>query len=113
MDASSFTGSDRFLKAAELNGQTVRLTIESVESELFQNEKGEELKLVLYFKGRKKGAVMNKTNSRNMVDGHNGDTETDNWTGTVVDVRPNQTSMGLGLTIMVAADEAFDDEIKF
>jgi hypothetical protein len=53
----------KYLKAADLNGKTVTLTIKDVGVETI----GDDDKLVVYFKGRDKGLVMNKTNSNNIA----------------------------------------------
>lgn len=63
----------KYLKASDLNGKTVTLTIKDVGVETI----GDDQKLVVYFKGKDKGLVMNKTNSNNiaMVFGP----DTDGW----------------------------------
>lgn len=65
-----------FLKAADLNGKTVRVTIESVTVEKI----GDDQKPVLHFVGKDKGLVLNKTNSNRIVESVGSD-ETDDWEG--------------------------------
>jgi hypothetical protein len=72
----------KYLKAADLNGKTVTLTIKDVGVETI----GDDDKLVVYFKGKDKGLVMNKTNSNNiaMVFGP----DTDGWLEQEISVYP-------------------------
>lgn len=63
----------QYLKAADLRGHEVRVTMGRVERE----EIGQDKKLVLYFKGKEKGMILNKTNA-NAIGDHYGD-DTDDW----------------------------------
>lgn len=65
----------KWLSAADLNGGNARVTIQRVEIEKI----GDDTKPVIYFKGKQKGLVANKTNSRTIADAY-GD-EMDDWTG--------------------------------
>ncbi len=65
----------KYLKAADLQDKDVRVTMASVEKELL----GDEKKLILYFKGKDKGLVLNKTNSSTIADAYGDDT--DEWFG--------------------------------
>jgi len=65
----------KYLKAADLQDRDVKVTMAQVEKE----KMGDDMKLVLYFKGKEKGLVLNKTNSNAIVDSY-GD-ETDDWFG--------------------------------
>lgn len=64
-----------YLKASDLEGREVRLTMGRVDRE----EIGTDKKLVLYFKERDKGLVLNKTNANTIGDAHGDDT--DDWFG--------------------------------
>lgn len=64
-----------FLKAADLQGNNAKVTMQRVE----MKEIGDDRKPVLYFKGKEKGLVLNKTNSNNIANLY-GD-EMDDWTG--------------------------------
>lgn len=68
----SSTFSD-YVKAADLQGRTATVTIASVSIE----EIGKDRKPVVYFRGKEKGMVLNKTNA-NTISALYGD-ETDNW----------------------------------
>jgi hypothetical protein len=50
----------QYLKASDLGGRDIRVTMGRVEREKI----GTDNKLVLYFKGKDKGLVLNKTNAR-------------------------------------------------
>ena len=74
-----------FIKASDLQGQARRLIMDRVESE----EVGEDFKPILYFRGAKKGLVMNKTNA-NLIAAAYGP-ETDGWIGKEIELFPTQT----------------------
>ena len=61
----------RYLKAADLQGREVRVTMQHVEKEKL----GDEMKLALYFKGKDKAMILNKTNSYTIADAYGEDTE--------------------------------------
>src|SRR5687768_16485282 len=71
----------KYLKASDIpDGQFVPVTIDRVECEDVSGGDGEgETKPVIYFAGKTKGMVLNKTNA-NVIAGVYGD-ETDDWTG--------------------------------
>jgi hypothetical protein len=61
----------KYLKAADLQNRDVKVIMANVEKE----KMGDDMKLVLYFKGKEKGLVLNKTNSNTIVDAYGDDTE--------------------------------------
>lgn len=61
----------KFLKAADLHGREVRVTMQNVEREKI----GDDTKPVLYFKGKEKGVVLNKTNAGTISDAYGDDSE--------------------------------------
>lgn len=65
----------QYLKAADLDGKSVLLTMGRVDIEKI----GEDQKPILFFKGMEKGLVLNKTNSAKIA-GAYGD-EMDDWNG--------------------------------
>jgi len=66
-----------YLKAADIpQGRRVTVTIENVTIEKL----GEDQRPVVYFQGKDKGLVLNKTNANMICEIANSD-ETDNWTG--------------------------------
>lgn len=64
-----------YVKASDLNGKELTLTMANVEREKL----GDDLKPVLYFKGAKKGLVLNKTNTNAIGDAYGDDS--DDWFG--------------------------------
>lgn len=69
----------KYLKAADLQGRQARVVMDRVEEEQVGNNQNEDPKPILYFQGKDKGMVLNKTNANNIVDAY-GD-ETDDWHG--------------------------------
>lgn len=61
----------KYLKADDLQGRDVRVTMQNVELEKI----GEDMKPVLYFKGKDKGVVLNKTNAGTISIAYGDDTE--------------------------------------
>lgn len=61
----------KYLKASDLQGREVRVTMSNVEREKI----GDDTKPVLYFKGKDKGIVLNKTNASTITDAYGDDTE--------------------------------------
>lgn len=64
----------KYLRASDLKGRTITVVISHVDRETIGNDK----KLVLYFKGKEKGLVLNKTNSQVIGDAY-GRQDTDDW----------------------------------
>lgn len=56
----------KHLKAADLQGREVRVTIARVEREKL----GDDMKPVVYFNGKEKGVVLNKGNTTTLVDAY-------------------------------------------
>lgn len=69
----------KYLRAADLNGHEPIVTIDRVVMETL----GDDRKPVVYFKGKDKGVVLNKTNF-NAIEDISGEEDTDNWTGVKV-----------------------------
>src|SRR3990170_4812401 len=67
-----------FLKADDLQGRKVKVVIEKVEMQEINS--GEPEKPVVYFAGKDKGLVLNKTNAVTLQD-ILGTDETDDWIG--------------------------------
>lgn len=64
----------KYLKAADLKGREVTVTIARIDMETI-GQGGEKPKPVLYFVGKEKGVVMNKTNAMNIAAGYGPETE--------------------------------------
>jgi hypothetical protein len=84
----------RFLKAADLGGKPTVVTIKEVSREKLKNGNGEETsKSIAYFKGAKKGLVLNVTNWDKIAD-ITGEDDSDNWPGHRIEVFPTTTEIG-------------------
>jgi len=64
-----------YLKASDLQSRNVLVKIDRAEYEMI----GQDKKMVLYFQGKEKGMVCNKTNANNIA--HLYGEETDDWHG--------------------------------
>lgn len=81
----------KYVKASDLAGQTQVVKIVDVKiEEVGQNQ---ETKPVAYFEGRKKGMVLNKTNSRKIAQIASSP-ETEDWVGVEVAIYPTETEFG-------------------
>lgn len=65
----------KYLRAADLQGKNVAVVINSAEYEQI----GDDNKIVVYFQGKEKGLVLNKTNANNIAIVYGDDT--DDWRG--------------------------------
>ena len=64
-----------FLKAADLDGRNVKVVMDRVE----MRDIGGDHKPILFFQGKEKGMVLNKTNANNIAGAYGDDT--DDWSG--------------------------------
>ncbi len=77
-----------YLKASDLQGREVVVSIDRVEFEAVGREK--EQKAVLHFIGKSKGFVLNKTNARKITE-IAGSALTEEWHGVAIVVYPTET----------------------
>src|SRR6476469_1850681 len=80
-----------YLKASDLGDAQPVVTIERVELEAVGRDK--EMKPVLYFRGKEKGIVLNKTNS-NKIASLVGSRDTDYWRGQQIRLYATETEFG-------------------
>ena len=85
MDINSAFPSN-FLRASDLKGSAVSVTLDRVEME----KVGDDHKPVIYFTGKEKGLVLNKTNA-NIIEDIVGSADTDQWRGKAVTLFPTKT----------------------
>lgn len=85
MDINSVFPS-KYLKASDLQGQDATVTISHV---AIEDVGGDDRKPVVYFTGKDKGIVLNKTNAAAIQNLYGADT--DNWTGKRIILFPTQT----------------------
>lgn len=76
----------RFIRETDLQGQTVKLTIDHVEMDMI----GGDQKPVAYFKGKKKGLVLNVTKARAIETLAGEDMST--WGGVSIELFPTMVS---------------------
>jgi len=82
-----------FLKAEDLQGSTVKLTIEGVGTHTFNEGKPDQkTQIVLSFAGKEKKLGLNKTNAQTIA-AQLGD-ETNAWNGKVIKLYPTTTDFG-------------------
>lgn len=82
----------KYLKAADLNGKPLTVTIVSAPLETLKNPEGrEQSKIVLYLRGTKKMMPLNVTNFDSVADIAGGDT--DSWPGCQIELYPAKTEM--------------------
>ncbi len=75
-----------FLKAADLQGRAVKVTIGGIKME----EVGDGKKPVMYFHGKKRGLVCNKTNA-GICEGLFDTDEMDDWMDRQIELYPDRT----------------------
>ncbi len=66
----------KYLKAADLQGREVRVVMQTVERQQV-GQNADDTKPILYFKGKERGLVLNKTNANTISDAYGDDT--DEW----------------------------------
>ncbi len=80
-----------YLKASDLQGREIIVTIDRVAFEPVGREK--EMKAVCYFAGKQKGIVLNKTNAKKIIE-ISGSAITEEWAGTQIKIYPTETEFG-------------------
>jgi hypothetical protein len=75
-----------FLKAGDLQGRAVRVTM----GEVILQDIGDGEKPVLHFDGKDRGLVLNKTNASMIAELYGDSTE--DWVGKVIEIYPDKTS---------------------
>jgi len=103
----------KYLRAADLGGRTVPVTMDVVQVEPLGDD---EEKPVLYFAGKAKGLVLNRTNAEVIAAAYG--EETDGWIGKPIELYPDKTHFGGRLVdclrVRVPTPRAQDgDEIPF
>lgn len=78
----------KWLKADDLQNRTITVTVDGIELE--EVEQGKPKRPVLYFVGKDKGLVLNKTNA-SMIAAFHGD-DTDGWRGKELKLRSEKVS---------------------
>lgn len=81
----------KYLSAPDLNDTEVTVTMDKVTFEEVGSDK--DLKPILYFTGKKKGLVLNKTNARKITE-ITGSGITEEWAGQQIRLYPTETTFG-------------------
>jgi len=80
-----------YLKASDLGDKSPLVTVDRVEIEPIGRDK--EMKPVIYFQGKEKGLVLNKTNAKKIAE-LVGSKDTDDWTGCQIRIYATETEFG-------------------
>ena len=111
MNVNDIYKSGNTLKAEDLKGHTVKVTIENYELKKFEDG----AKLILSFAGKEKGLVCNKTNAMIIQSAYGPDT--DGWLGKTIEIYPDKTTFGGKLVdclrVRVPAPAATDQDIPW
>ena len=103
----------KWLKADDLGGRSHLVTIDRVTQEEVGQGADAELKLILYFAGKQKGVVLNRTNANSIAAKHGDDT--DDWGGAEVELYPEmvtfqgKTAPAIRIRIPVPAAQPGED----
>ncbi len=89
----------KYVKAADLNGKTVRLKMIKIDIEKL----GEDLRPVVSFHGTDKSLVLNKTNANRITAAYG--RETDDWIGKEIELYPEQVEYQGRLTPAIRVRE--------
>jgi hypothetical protein len=81
----------KYLKASDLKGAQVTVVIDRVEYEAVGQDR--QMKPILYFDGKDKGLVLNKTNCNAIIQ-ISESPDTDDWKGLRVLIYPTETAFG-------------------
>jgi hypothetical protein len=80
-----------YLKASDLNNASPTVTIDRLEIEPIGRDR--EMKPVLYFQGKEKGLVLNKTNASKIAQ-LLGSKDTDDWSGSKIKLYATEAEFG-------------------
>ena len=111
MNVDEIYPSTKSLKAADLQGKTVAVTIENYEVKKFDNGN----KIVLKFANKEKTLVVNKTNAKIIASSYG--VNTDGWIGKQIQIYPDKTMFGTDLVdcirVRIPAPPAAPGEANF
>lgn len=114
MDMNQFAGSEsKYLKAADLQGKSIKVVIDSVNLVEFEQDDGtKEQKPALALRGKEKQVVCNPTtvNELGMAYGY----DSDDWVGKEIGLSTKHyASLGKDGLVVTAMKTFVDDEIPF
>lgn len=103
------------LKAADFIGKNLKVKIAQVEVRNYPARDGQPAsdKAVLYFEGKEKTLVLNKTNTKILINAYGKDS--DNWVGSEVGLSTHETELGTGWVVkpLDVKEPEFDDGVDF
>ena len=116
MDMTQYSGSEsKYLKAADLNGKKVKVTIDDVNLVEFDNDDGKETKPCLTLRGKDKGIVCNATSVMSLGEAYGFDS--DAWIGKEIGLSTKHYKSlgvdGLVITPIGGVPVYEDDDIPF
>jgi len=115
MDMQQYAGSEsQYLKAADLGGANVKVTISGVELVEFDNDGDKTTKPVLLMRGKEKKLVLNHTNTMEIGVAYG--FESDDWVGKEIGLSTKHyPAFGRdGIVVTALGEKQFqDDEIPF
>ena len=103
------------LKAADFKGKRLKVTISDVQERHYEarNGKPAEDKAVLAFEGKDKGLVLNKTNTKILINAYGADSG--RWIGQEIGLTTHETELGEGWVVQPLNVEPpeFNDDVPF
>jgi len=103
------------LKAADFVGKNLKVKISKVEIRDYpaRDNQPASVKGVLHFEGKEKTLVLNKTNTKILINAYGKDS--DEWINREVGLSTHETEMGTGWVVkpLDVKEPEFDDEIPF
>lgn len=91
-----------YLKASDLNGRKVKVTIKGVETE----QLGDKSKAIVYFVGKDKGLACNKTNAMVIASAYG--PETAGWSGKDIYLYPTKVNMNGQMVDAIRVEPALE-----
>jgi len=114
MDMQQFAGSEsKYLKAADLQGKNIKVTISGVNLVEFEDDNGTKVqKPALALKGKDKEVVCNPTTVQELISAFGGDS--DSWVGKEIGLSTKHyASLGKDGLVVTAMKSFEDDQIPF
>ena len=114
MDMNQFAGSEsKYLKAADLQGKTIKVTISGVNLVEFENDDGsKQQKPAIALQGKDKQVVCNPTTVNELMQAYGVDS--DSWIGKEIGLSTKHyQSLGKDGLVVTAIKDFTDDEIPF
>lgn len=112
MDMNKYAGGEsNYLKAADIKGKTPTVVISKVELVEFENNGKKDVKPVIFFEAREKGVVLNKTNTKSLIESFGGASE--GWIGKSTMLSVVNTEMGDGIRVTPLHVDDPDDSVPF